>query len=354
MANKKMYLTVGLGFGLVAILLAYFGNPANMAICVACFIRDIAGATKLHGAPPVQYLRPEIIGIIFGAMLMAIPRKEFHARSGSSTGTRFLLGFMMMIGALVFLGCPLRMVLRMSGGDLNAYVGLIGFVGGVFTESLFLKQGYTLGKPQDTKTSSGVMVPGFFLALFVLFLVVPSLFMVSKEGPGSLHAPVMISLAGGLIFGGLAQLSAICFSGSIRDIFLMKNFNRITGVLTLFVVVLIYNLVTGNFHLSFANQPIAHTEHLWNILGLYVVGFAGVLLSGCPLRQLILTGQGSSDAGITVIGMLVGAAFAHNFGLASSAEGTTSFGRIATLLSIALLFIIAFTNLSKKIETSAK
>lgn len=348
MGNKKMYLAVGVGFGLIAILLAYFGNPANMAICVACFIRDIAGSTKLHSAPPVQYVRPEIIGIIFGSMLMAIPRKEFKAKSGSSTATRFLLGFMMMIGSLVFLGCPLRMVLRMSGGDLNAYVGLIGFIGGVFTGSLFLKQGYTLGKPQETKTSSGLMVPGFFLGIFLLFLLVPTLFVVSVEGPGSLHAPVMISLLGGLVFGGLAQLSAICFSGSIRDIFLMRNFNRITGVLTLFVVVLIYNVVTGNFNLGFANQPVAHTEHLWNILGLYVVGFAGVLLSGCPLRQLILTGQGSSDAGVTVIGMLVGAAFAHNFGLASSAEGTTSFGRIAVVLSIILLFAIAIINREKK------
>lgn len=352
MEGKKLYVGVGLGFGVVAVLLAYFGNPANMAICVACFIRDIAGSAKLHTAPPVQYLRPEIIGIIFGAMLMAIPRKEFAARSGSSTATRFLLGFMMMIGALMFLGCPLRMILRMGGGDLNAYVGLIGFVGGVLTGSLFLKQGYTLGKAKETKTSSGLVIPGFFLALFVLFLAVPALFTVSAEGPGSFHAPVVISLVGGLIFGGLAQLSAICFSGSIRDIILMKNFNRITGVLTLFVVVLIYNLVTGNFHLSFADQPIAHTEHLWNILGLYVVGFAGVLLSGCPLRQLSLTGQGSSDAGVTVIGMLVGAAFAHNFGLASSGEGTTSFGRIAVILCIVLLFVIAFTNREKRAGAS--
>ncbi|MEO1771283.1 YedE family putative selenium transporter [Candidatus Enterococcus ferrettii] len=352
MESKKLYVGVGLGFGLVAVLLAYFGNPANMAICVACFIRDIAGSAKLHMAPPVQYLRPEIIGIIFGAMLMAIPRKEFAARSGSSTATRFLLGFMMMIGALMFLGCPLRMILRMGGGDLNAYVGLIGFVGGVLTGSLFLKKGYTLGKAKETKISSGFMIPGFFLVLFVLFLLVPTLFIVSAEGPGSFHAPVIISLVGGLVFGGLAQLSAICFSGSIRDIFLMRNFNRITGVLTLFVVVLIYNLTTGSFHLSFADQPIAHTEHLWNILGLYVVGFAGVLLSGCPLRQLILTGQGSSDAGITVIGMLVGAAFAHNFGLASSGEGTTSFGRIAVILCIVLLFIIAFTNREKRARAS--
>ena len=33
----------------------------------------------------------------------------------------------LVIGALVFLGCPLRMVIRMSAGDLNAWVALIGF-----------------------------------------------------------------------------------------------------------------------------------------------------------------------------------------------------------------------------------
>lgn len=41
--------------GLLVALLAIYGNPANMAICVACFIRDSAGALKLHTAAPVQY-----------------------------------------------------------------------------------------------------------------------------------------------------------------------------------------------------------------------------------------------------------------------------------------------------------
>ena len=39
--------------GVLAALLAYFGNPANMAICIACFVRDTAGALKLHSAAPV-------------------------------------------------------------------------------------------------------------------------------------------------------------------------------------------------------------------------------------------------------------------------------------------------------------
>ncbi len=57
---------------------------------------------------------------------------------------------------------------------------------------------------------------------------------------------------------------------------------------------------------------------LWNILGMYTVGFAAVLAGGCPLRQLILAGQGSSDSAVTVVGMFVGAAICHNFGLAAS------------------------------------
>ena len=47
--------------GLVAVLLAIFGNPGNMAICIACFIRDTAGALGMHQAAVVQYARPEII-----------------------------------------------------------------------------------------------------------------------------------------------------------------------------------------------------------------------------------------------------------------------------------------------------
>ena len=50
----------GAVIGLLVMLLAIYGNPANMAICVACFIRDTAGALKLHTAAPVQYFRPDV------------------------------------------------------------------------------------------------------------------------------------------------------------------------------------------------------------------------------------------------------------------------------------------------------
>ena len=42
--SKKKLALAGVVCGIVAALLAYFGNPANMAFCIACFIRDTAGA----------------------------------------------------------------------------------------------------------------------------------------------------------------------------------------------------------------------------------------------------------------------------------------------------------------------
>lgn len=302
--------------GLLVALLAIYGNPANMAICVACFIRDSAGALKLHTAAPVQYFRPEIVGFVCGSFLLALLTKEYKSTAGSSPMVRFILGAAMMIGALVFLGCPLRMVLRMSAGDLNAWVALIGTATGVYA--------------------------------------------MSTEGPGSKHAPVILSLVAALIIGALAQKSRMCFAGSIRDVLLMKNFDLLSIIAALFAVMAVYNLAVGNFHLGFSGQPIAHSQHLWNILGMYVVGFAAVLAGGCPLRQLILAGQGSSDSAVTFLGMLLGAAAAHNFGLAGAAAkaateteaavpgGPSAAGKIAVIVCIVVLFVIAETNLRRK------
>ena len=340
---KWKLLLIGAICGLGAVLLALKGNPGNMAICVACFIRDIAGAFKLHAAAPVQYFRPEILGFVGGSFLISIATKEYKSTGGSSPLIRFVLGITIMIGALVFLGCPLRMVIRMSAGDLNAWVALIGFACGVGVGTLALKNGFSLGRAHETNKTAGVVMPLLLLGGLVL-AVGTTLLAASEEGPGSMHAPIAIALIVGLIFGALAQQSRMCFAGSIRDIFLMKNFDLISVIAGLFVVMLIFNIATGKFVPGFAGQPIAHTEALWNILGMFVVGFAAVLAGGCPLRQLILTGQGSSDAGVTVLGMFFGAALCHNFGLASSGEGTTPGGRIAVIICIVVLLLIGFVG----------
>ena len=328
--------------GLVAAALAFMGNPGNMAFCIACFIRDIAGACKLHTAAAVQYMRPEIAGLAAGSFFISLLGKEYRSTSGSSPMIRFLLGVVTMIGALVFLGCPLHMVLRMAAGDWNAYVGLAGFVLGAATGCFFLKKGFSLGRAYDTRKESGYILPAILAVLFLLSILTP-LFAASAEGPGSMHAPVFASLAGGLIFGAAAQRSRTCFAVGIRDVILMKNFDLLTVIIGLFAVMTVYNLVTGGFKPGFAGQPVAHTEALWNMAGMYVVGFAAVLAGGCPLRQLILAGQGSGDAAVNVLGMLAGAAFCHNFGLASSGTGTTPAGRLMCAACIAVLFVIGFS-----------
>ena len=346
----------GVVIGLLVMLLAMSGNPANMAICVACFIRDAAGALKLHTAAPVQYFRPEIVGFVCGSFLISMATKEYRSTAGSAPMVRFLLGAVMMIGALVFLGCPLRMVLRMSAGDLNAYVALIGFAGGVATGSCFF---FSLGRAYETNSLSGAVLPVLLAALLVIG-VATGAYAASTEGPGSKHAPLLLALVVALVIGALAQKSRMCFAGSIRDVILMKNFDLLSIIAALFVVMTVYNIATGNFHLSFSGQPIAHSQHLWNILGMYVVGFAAVLAGGCPLRQLILAGQGSSDSAVTFLGMLLGAAFAHNFNLVGSAAkaatatdaavpgGPAMPGKIAVIVCIVLLFVIAATNLRRK------
>lgn len=347
LTKERVILVVGgVIVAAVAILLASNGNPGNMAICIACFVRDTAGALKLQTNDQVQYLRPEIIGIILGACVMAFAGKEFKATAGSSPFIRFVLGFIMMIGCLIFLGCPLRMVLRMAGGDLNAWVALIGFAAGIGTGVLFLKKGFSLGKAERVKAVEGVALPIVVLVLFILS-VTTTVFAASTSGPGSLHAPVVLSIVGGLAFGIVAQRTRLCFAGGLRDTFLVRDGWGLVVIGILFAGVLVYNLASGNFNLSFADQPIAHTEALWNILGMYVVGFAATLLGGCPLRQLVLAGSGSGDAAVTFIGLLVGAAFAHNFGLASSASGTTPAGQIATVVCIVVLFVIAFACLKR-------
>lgn len=58
----------GAALGIVAPLLTYNGNPGNMGFCAACFLRDTAGALGLHRATPLQYLRPELIGLVLGAL----------------------------------------------------------------------------------------------------------------------------------------------------------------------------------------------------------------------------------------------------------------------------------------------
>jgi len=338
----------GATIGVVALALVAFGNPANMGFCIACFLRDIAGSLKLQSAAPVQYFRPEIVGLLLGALVISLLKREFKPRGGSSPVTRFILGMVVVMGALVFLGCPLRMLLRLGGGDLNALVGLVGFAAGVGLGVLALNRGFSLKRAYAQTALEGAALPSLTAVLFLLTLIAPTLFAFSTDGPGAKHAAIWISLAGGLIVGGMAQRSRFCMAGGIRDGMIFKDFHLLWGSLSLLVVVVVGNLLMGKFKLGFADQPIAHTDGLWNFLGMALVGWGSVLLGGCPLRQTILAGEGNSDSAITLIGMVAGAAVSHNFGLASSASGATLNGKIAVGVGALILLAVTLINMNRK------
>jgi uncharacterized protein len=351
LATRAGIISVGVVIGVLAALLQKLGNPANMGICVACFERDIAGAMGLHRAEVVQYLRPEILGFVLGALVAAFMFNEFRARAGAAPIVRFVLGMIAMIGALVFLGCPWRALLRLAGGDGNAIFGLLGLVSGIGVGALFFRSGYNLGRATPTYLSVGLLLPLIFLGLLALRVIdgpMPEqaksgVLFYSLKGPGSMYAPLAVSLILGLFIGFMAQRSRFCTMGAFRDLLLFRQMHLLSGVVALLAAAFVANLVLGQFNPGFTGQPVAHNQSLWNFLGMAVAGLAFALAGGCPGRQLFLAGEGDGDAAVFVLGMIAGAGVSHNFGLASSPQGVGPYGVVAVFIGLLVLLFIGFT-----------
>ena len=351
-AGKGEILFAGAVIGLAAVLLQYAGNPANMGVCVACFLRDIAGSLGLHQAAVVQYLRPEIPAFVLGSVAAAMVGGEFRARAGSAPLLRFFLGMAAMAGALVFLGCPWRVLLRLAGGDGNALFGLAGLLSGIFVGHRFYKAGFALPASQGQSTFSGLLMPLAAVGLLAVRLLLSpnpetgslGWIWASAKGPGAAHAPLLASIGGGLLIGVLAQRSRFCTVGSLRELFTGRQMHLIYGVATFLLAALIGNLVLGQFHPGFEGQPVSHTASLWNFLGMVVAGLAFSLAGGCPGRQLILSGEGSSDAGVFVLGMLTAGALAHNMGWASSPAGPGPNALAVVVVGLGFCLAVGFFN----------
>jgi len=363
-ASRWGIILAGAIIGVLAALLVYWGNPKNMGICVACFERDIAGGLGLHRASVVQYIRPEIVGFVLGALLAAVVFREFRARAGSAPIVRFVLGVFAMIGALVFLGCPWRALLRLAGGDLNAILGLSGLVAGVALGAFFLRGGFNLGRAQRAPLVIGLVLPSAMVGLLLLVIFTPEFgrdadgnpigpIFESVTGPGSLHAALAVSLVVGMAVGVLAQRTRFCTMGAIRDVVLVRDTHLLSGVLALLAAAVVTNAVITGFtgedllKLGFANQPVAHDNHLWNFLGMTLAGLCFALAGGCPGRQLFLAGEGDGDAAVFVLGMISGAAFAHNFNLASSPAGVSPYGPEAVVIGLLVAAGIGFGAMDK-------
>lgn len=350
--TTRYFIISGAVLGIVAAFLAYAGNPANMGICAACFLRDTSGALGFHSVQTLQYLRPELIGLVLGGFLASLFwTKEFAPKNSTATFSSFFLGVFAMIGALVFLGCPWRAFLRLGGGDMTAIAGFLGLAAGVGIGLFFKKNGYKVDESVSISKNIGFL-PVIFSVLLLLALVFGlkigengALFS-SVKGPAAQHAALFISLIGGLVVGVFMQKSKFCSVGAFARAY-KGDFSMFWGVVAIIAFASIANLALGQYKFGFEAQPIAHNDFVWNFLGMVLAGLCFSLSEGCPGKHLVQMGTGNLHSGIFVIGMMAGAGFAHNFLLAISPAGITPYAPWAVGLGFVFAVYVGVLNRAK-------
>lgn len=350
--TTRYFIISGAVLGIVAVFLAYAGNPANMGICAACFLRDTSGALGFHSVQTLQYLRPELIGLVLGGFLASLFwTKEFAPKNSTATFSSFFLGVFAMIGALVFLGCPWRAFLRLGGGDMTAIAGFLGLAAGVGIGLFFKKNGYKVDESVSVSKNIGFL-PVIFSVLLLLALVFGlkigengALFS-SVKGPAAQHAALVISLIGGLVVGVFMQKSKFCSVGAFARAY-KGDFSMFWGVVAIIAFASIANLALGQYKFGFEAQPIAHNDFVWNFLGMVLAGLCFSLSEGCPGKHLVQMGTGNLHSGIFIIGMMAGAGFAHNFLLASSPAGITPYAPWAVGLGFVFAVYVGVLNRAK-------
>ncbi len=337
-----MSVATGLALGLGGVFLSYLGNPANSGICISCFLENIAGALTLHHEIRMSYIRPEISGFILGSFMMAISTGRFKVKGGASPAVRFLLGFFMIAGCAVFIGCPIKMILRLGAGDLTAIPAALGLASGVYIGVRYLKGGFRPGIPKDMPGINGLFIPAFALLLLLFLWLRPGFIAIGQRGPAAEHAPILIALGIGLGIGALAQRSGLCITGGIRNLFLARDLTLFNGLVMALVSAVVLNLLLGSFHLGLHAQPSSHQAHGWTFLAMLLVGFSSVLIDGCPFRQLIKAGTGDVDAAMTTMGMLVGGALVFGWSIRSTSAGPAFGGKIAVIAGLIFSVGVAY------------
>lgn len=331
-ARRLLGLALAAATGIAAAALVALGNPGNMGICGACFARDVGGALGVHGGPTV--FRPEFVAVVLGAFAWALCTRR-PARAGGFAGARFVLCVFMAIGALVFLGCPFRMLQRLGGGDPTAWLALPGFLGGVALGMVLERRGSTIGKTAPVPWAVGAIAPLAAAALLALFVARQ----LRGPGPGDggppAHAPWLASLGIALAAGVALSATGFCAISAARQVFRGPRW-MLLGAVALVAGYAAIVALTGAP--AFGSAPVAHGEWLWNALGLGLAGLTGAIAGGCPVRQIVMAGEGNADAFTGVAGLVAGGALAHTLGLASAATtaaqvgGATTAGKVAVVV----------------------
>ncbi len=131
----------GIAIGILAVVAQrLFNEPQAYGICIACHSRDMLGwilnnllSISLVDVTTAGLSAPILtpLGILIGAHLAARRNNIFPCYRSGGQVRMFLLGFLVMVSALLLAGCPLRLLLRIAYGDMLAIFGLIWVVAGI-------------------------------------------------------------------------------------------------------------------------------------------------------------------------------------------------------------------------------
>ncbi|NMC05106.1 MAG: YeeE/YedE family protein [Candidatus Lokiarchaeota archaeon] len=138
----------------------------------------------------------------------------------------------------------------------------------------------------------------------------------------------------GFLVGYLAQRSGFCSIGGFRDLLLFKQTRLFFGYMALiasaFVSYWIFSMILpaafNNFYWAASQTTNVFTPipgsipgvkvSAWiflAIIGGFGMGFIGVLLGGCPLRQCVMGSEGNLKSLFFFLGLCVGAVIYHAF-----------------------------------------
>ena len=143
----------------------------------------------------------------------------------------------------------------------------------------------------------------------------------------------IITLALGFLIGYLAQRSGFCSIGGMRDLMMFRHTRLFFGYLALiggaiigyFLFWLIIPTAFPNFYWATTQtSPLTPVPGapggleigsyiLLAIIGGFGMGLIGVILGGCPLRQIVMSTEGNLKSIFFILGLIVGAIVFHGW-----------------------------------------
>ncbi|MBW7884398.1 MAG: YeeE/YedE family protein [Caldilineaceae bacterium] len=121
------------------------------------------------------------------------------------------------------------------------------------------------------------------------------------------------SLVVGLVIGYLGQRSRICFVGAVRDFVLIRDTQKLQGLVAFLLVAWVafpLAALVGGEHGSVGGVPTG-AALLLTVIGGLGVGAISTLANGCPFRQHVLAAQGAVNGITYLAGFLAGAVIFH-------------------------------------------